>query len=85
MSQGASKYAVANGLRLHYVEWGEATKPPVVALHGLRACGHWFDEFADVAEPHYRLIVSPAWPRRIGLGEGWRCTKPTPMWRTSPP
>jgi esterase len=57
VSQGTSKYAVANGLRLHYVEWGEATKRPVVALHGLRAYGHWFDEFADVAEPHYRLIA----------------------------
>ncbi len=57
MSHGTSKYAVANGLRLHYVEWGEASKPPVVLLHGLRAYGHWFDEFADVAEPHYRLIA----------------------------
>ena len=57
MSEGASKYAVANGLRLHYVEWGQPTNPPIVMLHGLRAYGHWFDEFADVAEPKYRLIA----------------------------
>jgi esterase len=57
MSGGTSKYAVANGLRLHYVEWGQPDSPVIVMLHGLRAYGHWFDEFADVAEQHYRLIA----------------------------
>jgi pimeloyl-ACP methyl ester carboxylesterase len=57
VSRGASKYADLDGLRLHYVEWGEANQPPIVMLHGLRAYGHWFDEFAAVAEGRYRLIA----------------------------
>jgi pimeloyl-ACP methyl ester carboxylesterase len=57
VSSGTSGYAVVDGLRLHYVEWGQADRPPVVLLHGLRAYGHWFDEFADVAEGSYRLIA----------------------------
>ncbi len=57
MSSGASKYADLDGLRLHYVEWGDAGHPAIVMLHGLRAYGHWFDEFAAVAEDRYRLIA----------------------------
>jgi esterase len=65
MSDGTSKYVVANGLRLHYVEWGQPANPLIVMLHGLRAYGHWFDEFADVAEHKYRLIA----PDQRGRGE----------------
>jgi esterase len=65
VSAGLSKYADLDGLRLHYVEWGEANQPTIVMLHGLRAYGHWFDEFAVVAEGRYRLIA----PDQRGRGE----------------
>ena len=52
-----SRYVTSNGLRLHYVEWGRENAPAIVLLHGLRAYGHWFDEFADVAKNHYRLLA----------------------------
>lgn len=42
---------------LHYVEWGEIDAPPVVLLHGLRAYGYWFEEFAEVASKRLRLIA----------------------------
>lgn len=52
-----SKYLTANGLRLHYVEWGAETSPPLVLLHGLRAYGHWFDDFAEVARRDFRVLA----------------------------
>jgi pimeloyl-ACP methyl ester carboxylesterase len=37
----------------------------MVLLHGLRAYGHWFDDFADVAKPSFRLLA----PDQRGRGE----------------
>ena len=33
-SQATSRYATINGLRMHYVEWGNAQATPMVCLHG---------------------------------------------------
>jgi pimeloyl-ACP methyl ester carboxylesterase len=68
VSDATSRYADANGLRLHYVEWGDPKNPPLVMLHGLRAYGHWYDEFVDVAADHFHLIALD----QRGRGEsGW--------------
>lgn len=56
-SQATSRYATINGLRLHYVEWGDAQATPMVCLHGLRAYGHWFDELAAVVSDRYRVLA----------------------------
>ena len=37
----------ANGLKLHYQEWGSPSAPPVIMLHGFGVSGHMFDEFAE--------------------------------------
>ncbi len=55
-SQATSHYAAINGLRMHYVEWGSAQATPMVCLHGLRAYGHWFDEWAAVVSDRYRVL-----------------------------
>lgn len=52
-----SRYAIANGLRLHYVDWDNPETLPMVLLHGLRAYGHWFDEFAEAVCSRYRVIA----------------------------
>lgn len=57
LTHAAEKYVTANGLRLHYVDWGNEGAPPMVLLHGLRAYGHWFDEFAEAARDRYRLLA----------------------------
>jgi esterase len=57
MTSGTSTYIEANGLRLHAVEWGAASAPPIVLLHGLRAYAHWFDEFAEAVDKDYRVIA----------------------------
>jgi len=56
-ASGQSRYATVNGTNLHYVEWGSPTAPPVVLLHGLRAYGHWYDDFAEAAKDRYRVIA----------------------------
>ena len=56
-SQATSRYATINGLRMHYVEWGDAQATPIVCLHGLRAYGHWFDELAVVVSDRYRVLA----------------------------
>ncbi len=60
-TQATSRFETINGLKLHYVDWGnEHATPqttPIVCLHGLRAYGHWFDEFAQVVKDRYRVLA----------------------------
>lgn len=41
-----SKFLTVNGLRLHYLDWGNPMAPAVVCVHGLRGNAHAFDAFA---------------------------------------
>lgn len=45
--QPKSHIITANGINLHYLDWGTDGKPPLVLLHGLRGHAH---VWADVAE-----------------------------------
>ena len=56
-TQATSRYETINGLKLHYVDWGNEQATPMVCLHGLRAYGHWFDEFAVVVNDRYRVLA----------------------------
>ena len=47
----------ADGLRLHYVEWGDPTHPPFVLLHGLQDCARSWDRLATALSPGYRVIA----------------------------
>ena len=46
-----------SGLSLHYQEWGDPSKPPVIMLHGFGVSGHMFDEFAGRLADRYHLIA----------------------------
>jgi pimeloyl-ACP methyl ester carboxylesterase len=39
-------FVEANGLRIHYLDWGSPTAPPLVMLHGLRGYAHGWDGVA---------------------------------------
>ena len=52
-----SRYLQVNGTRLHYLEWGEATNPPLVLLHGGAAHAHWWDHLAPIFAHNYRVIA----------------------------
>jgi len=45
-----------DGLRLHYTQWGEATKPAVVMLHGLNVQCHTWDPIARVLARDYNVV-----------------------------
>jgi pimeloyl-ACP methyl ester carboxylesterase len=47
----------ANGLRLHYLEWGTPQHAPVVLLHGGSAHAHWWDLFACAIADAYHVLA----------------------------
>jgi esterase len=47
----------ANGLKLHYQDWGTPGAPPILMLHGFGVSGHMFDEFAERMRDTHRLIA----------------------------
>lgn len=59
-----SKYLTCAGREIHYLEWGAADLPPVVAWHGLARVGRDFDALARELAPRYRVIA----PDTIGRG-----------------
>lgn len=46
-----------NGLKIHYVEWGSAEKPPLVLLHGIARVAHSFDHLAPHFADRFRVIA----------------------------
>ncbi len=55
---GADRVATANGLRLHYLEWGDPAKPPMILLHGIARHAHTFDHIAPAfARDHHVMAL----------------------------
>jgi esterase len=46
-----------NGLRLHYLEWGERGRPPICFLHGGSAHAHWFDAVAPAVAAGRHVVA----------------------------
>jgi pimeloyl-ACP methyl ester carboxylesterase len=52
------RFVTVNGLRLHYLEWGAASKPAMILLHGIARHAHTFDHIApDFARDYHVLAV----------------------------
>ena len=65
MSQPSSHYATLCGREVHWVEWGAAAAPAVIAWHGLARTGRDMDELAQhLVAAGYRVIC----PDTIGRG-----------------
>jgi pimeloyl-ACP methyl ester carboxylesterase len=47
----------ANGVDLHYVEWGEPTAPPLVLLHGITGHARTWDRLATELAGDWRAIA----------------------------
>ena len=41
--QPTSKHLTVNGLRAHYLDWGDAGAPPVVCVHGYTSSAQAFN------------------------------------------
>jgi pimeloyl-ACP methyl ester carboxylesterase len=50
-------HAIINGLRLHYLDWGNTNLPPVLLLHGVRLQAHTWDMAALLLRDHYHLVA----------------------------
>jgi pimeloyl-ACP methyl ester carboxylesterase len=53
----ADRFVTANGLRLHYLEWGDPAKPPMILLHGIARHAHTFDHIAPAFARDHRVIA----------------------------
>ena len=53
-----SRRLEANGIDLHYLDYGTADKPPMLCLHGGAVNAHWFDFIAGgfTADYHVRAL-----------------------------
>jgi len=55
--QPQDKTVTANGLKLHYLDWGTAGKTTIVLLHGLRGHPHSWDSFSEVMCKDYHVLA----------------------------
>ncbi len=46
-----------NGLRIHYLDWGNAGKPPMILIHGIARHAHTFDHIAPHFARNYHVIA----------------------------
>src|SRR5579872_4201793 len=51
------RFATVNGLRIHYLDWGNAGKPPFLMLHGIARHAHSFDHIAPHFRDNYHVIA----------------------------
>ncbi len=51
------RFVTANGLRFHYLEWGEPDNPPMLLLHGFAQTGHSWDFVALSLCDRFRVIA----------------------------
>lgn len=51
-----SRFFSANGLRLHYLDFGNPSKPPLVCIHGLSGNAHNFDGLAPHLANDYHVM-----------------------------
>src|SRR6266571_314784 len=55
--QPQDKTVMANGLKLHYLDWGSPDNPPMVLLHGLRGHAHSWDDFSAAMCEDYHILA----------------------------
>src|SRR2546425_6185399 len=48
---------ILQGQRFHYTEWGEATAPALVLLHGVTGHARTWDDEAGALASHYRVLA----------------------------
>lgn len=51
------KYIEIDGLRLHYLDWGNPEGQPMILMHGLQDCARGWDAFSDSLRSEYHVIA----------------------------
>jgi esterase len=57
LSQPQTKFLMVNGLRLHYLDWGNPSAPPVVCVHGYTSSAQAFNAPARHFQDRFHSIV----------------------------
>ena len=56
-AEPAARFYESQGLRLHYVDWGNEAAPPLILVHGgLDHCRNW-DAIARELQPHFHVVA----------------------------
>jgi pimeloyl-ACP methyl ester carboxylesterase len=55
--QPVDRFIDADGVRIHYLEWGSDKAQPLVLLHGISRVAHSFDHLAPHFADRYRVIA----------------------------
>lgn len=63
------KYLNINGIRFHYLDWGNYKLKPILLLHGFMAHAHVWDDFGQNFRTRYHVIALD----RRGHGESQWC------------
>jgi esterase len=53
----ADSFVTVNGLRIHYMDWGNSTARPLVLIHGLDRVARTFDHLAPHFTARYHVIA----------------------------
>ncbi len=51
------RFVTVNGLRIHYLDWGNEGAPPIVMLHGLRSFAHNWGRVAEALRDRYHVLA----------------------------
>lgn len=51
------RFVTVNGLKIHYLDWGNETKQPFLMLHGIGRVAHSFDHIAPSFKDNYHVIA----------------------------
>lgn len=55
--RASSKFVKANGIEHHYLEWGNADRPPLLMLHGIGLCAEVWSWTARELSSEYRVLA----------------------------
>ncbi|HUI27800.1 MAG TPA: alpha/beta hydrolase [Candidatus Kryptonia bacterium] len=53
----ADHFIELDGRRLHYLAWGDPSRPPLLLLHGGSAHAHWWDWFAPKVADRFHVMA----------------------------
>ena len=56
-SAPADRFVTVNGIRLHYLDWGNPDRPPLVLVHGIGRVAHTFDIVAPSFTSQFHVLA----------------------------
>jgi pimeloyl-ACP methyl ester carboxylesterase len=67
--ESRSGFLEVDGCSIHYIAWGDATRPPLLLVHGNAASAEWWRFIAPLLADDYHVIA----PDLGGMGDSGHC------------